>query len=172
MNRLIQERHNHSASCFMVKVFRRTQTVVSYLANETFDLAFFSTDVGHIFASIVGIEPDWCWEEKDLTNQKLLASLSAYTLPWNLQIWFSTILFSDTKAPLLHYFSLISNLKAGNVITTRQYMNYQTFNKLQFRPLPNSSFHSIHIDLTETSGGKTLCIFLFLMFRKASNIHL
>ena len=40
----------------------------------------------------------------------------------------------DTKAPLLRCFTFISNLKGGDIITTGQYMNYQTFSNLQFRP--------------------------------------
>ena len=54
----------------------------------------------------------------------------------------------DTKAPLLLCFPFISKLKAGDIITTGQYMNYQTFSNLQFRPLLKKSFHSIHIDLS------------------------
>ena len=55
-------------------------------------------------------------------------------------------------------------------------MNYQTFSNLQFRPLLKNSFHSIHIDLRDPSGGKIPFVFvgitrLVLMFRKASNIH-
>ena len=49
MNTLIQERHNHSEKCITVKVFRRTQKVEIYLANEGSALAFFSTDLRHIF---------------------------------------------------------------------------------------------------------------------------
>ena len=49
MNTLIQERHNHSENCVTVKVSRRTQKVEIYLANEGSGLAFFSTDLGHIF---------------------------------------------------------------------------------------------------------------------------
>ena len=37
-------------------------------------------------------------------------------------------------------------------------MNYQTFSNLQFRPLLKNSFHSIQIDLRDTSGKKTACI--------------
>ena len=54
MNILIPEGHNHRKSCIKVKVSRRTQKVEIYLANEGSGLAFFSTDLGHIFASIVG----------------------------------------------------------------------------------------------------------------------
>ena len=53
MNTLIQERHNHSEICITVKVSRRTQKVEIYLANEGSVLAFFSTDLGHIFGSKV-----------------------------------------------------------------------------------------------------------------------
>ena len=66
--------------------------------------------------------------------------------------------------------------KGGDIITTGQYMNYQTFSNLQFRPLLKNSFHSIHIDLRDTSGEKIPFVSvgitrLVLMFRKVSNIH-
>ena len=54
MNFLIHERHNHSKNCIKVKVTRITQKVEIYLAKEGFGLAFFSTDLGHIFGSIIG----------------------------------------------------------------------------------------------------------------------
>ena len=54
MNALIQERHNHIESCVTVKLSRRTQKVDIYLAKEGSGLAFFSTDLGHIFGSNVG----------------------------------------------------------------------------------------------------------------------
>ena len=55
-------------------------------------------------------------------------------------------------------------------------MNYQTISNLQFRPLLKSSFHSIQIDLRDTSGEKTPFVSvgitrLVLMFRKVSHIH-
>ena len=56
INILIQERHNHSENCIEVKVSRRTQKVEIYLANEANGLAFFGTDLGHIFGSNVGNE--------------------------------------------------------------------------------------------------------------------
>ena len=64
----------------------------------------------------------------------------------------------DTKAPLLRCFAFISKLKSGDVITTGQYMNYQTFSNLQFRRLLKNSFHSIHFDLRDTSGEKILFV--------------
>ena len=60
----------------------------------------------------------------------------------------------DTKAPLLRCSPFISKLKTGDIVTTGQYMNYQTFSNLQFRPLLKNSLHSIHIDLRDTSGEK------------------
>ena len=82
----------------------------------------------------------------------------------------------DTKAPLLRCFPFISKLKSGDIITTGQYMNYQTFSNLQFRPLLKNSFRSIHIDLRDTSGenipfASVGITRLLLMFRKASIIH-
>ena len=85
-------------------------------------------------------------------------------------------LVGDTKAPLLRCFPFISKLKGGHIITTGQYMNYQTFSNLQFRPLLKNSFHSIHIDLRDPSGKKIPFVSVgitrfVLMFRKAFNIH-
>ena len=56
MNTLIKERHNHSENCITVKKSRRAQKVEIYLAIERSGLAFFSTDLGHIFRSNVGNE--------------------------------------------------------------------------------------------------------------------
>ena len=56
MKNRIQERHNHSENCIKVEVSRRTQKVEIYLANEGSGLAFFRTDLGHIFGSNVGNE--------------------------------------------------------------------------------------------------------------------
>ena len=82
----------------------------------------------------------------------------------------------DTKATLLRCFPFISKLKGGDIKTTGHYMNHQTFSNLQFRPLVKNSFHSIHIDLRDTSGEKILFVSvgitrLVLMFRKVSIIH-
>ena len=53
MNTLIQEKNNQKEFCITVKVSRRTQKVVIILANDTFGLAFCSTDLGHIFRNNV-----------------------------------------------------------------------------------------------------------------------
>ena len=176
MNILIQERHNHSENCIKVKVSRRRQKVEIYLANEESSLAFFSTDLGHIFGSNVVNEfgvmlrrkrphnPDFAYDIVRMHSFMIYTNLIEY------------IIFGDTKTPLLRCFPFISKLKSGDIITTGQYMNYQTFNNLQFRPLLKNYFHSIHIDLRDRSGEKIIFVsvginLLVLMFRKASNIH-
>ena len=55
MNTLIQQRHNHSGNCITVKLSRRTHKAETYLANEGSDFELFSSDLGHIFGSNVGI---------------------------------------------------------------------------------------------------------------------
>ena len=85
-------------------------------------------------------------------------------------------IFGDLKAPLLRCFPLISKLKVGDIITTGQDMNYQTFSNLQFRPLLKSSFHTIQKELRDKSGEKIPFVSvgftrLNLLFRKGSKIH-
>ena len=175
MNTLIQERHNQSENCITVKVSRRTQKVDIYLANERSGFAFFSTDLVHIFGSNVenefgvifrGRGPHKSEKAYDIVR---MHSLMIYTDPIEYNI------LGHTKVPLLRCFSFISNLKSGDILTAGHYMNYQTFSKLQFRPLLKIFFQSIHIDLRDTSGEKIPFVYvgitrLVLMFRKASNI--
>ena len=131
---------------------------------------------GHIFGSNVGNEFGVMLRGKGQRKTQF-----AYDI---VRIHYLTIntdlirynIVGDTKPPLLRCFPFISKLKAGDNITTGQYMNYQTFSNLHFRPLLKNSFHSIHIDLRDTSGEKIPFVFvgitrLVLMFRKASNIH-
>ena len=73
-------------------------------------------------------------------------------------------------------FLFISKLKSGDITTTGQYMNYQTFSSLQFKPLLKNFFHKTHIDLRDTSGEKLPSVSvgitrLVLMFRKTSSLH-
>ena len=175
MNILIHERHNHSENCNTVKVSRSPQKVDIYLANEKSGLVFFRTDQGHIFGSNVGTEFGEMLRgkgphEPEFAYDVRMHSLMIYTdlIEYNI--------VGDTKAPLLCCFPFVSKLKAGDNITTGQYMNYQTFSNLQFRPLLKNFFHSNHIDLRDTSGEKihfvSVGITCFvLMFRKLSNIH-
>ena len=176
MNTLIQQRNNHHETCIAVKVSRKTQKVVILLANDSSGLAFCSTDLGHIFGNNVGNEfgvlmigkgphePEFAYDIVRIHSLMIYSDLVEHSI------------VGDTKAPLPRCFPFISKLKGGDIITTGQYMNYQTFNNLQFRPLLKNSFHSIHIDLKDTSGEKIPFVSvgitrLVLMFRKVSNIH-
>ena len=176
MNMLIQERNNHNETCITVKVSRRTQKVVIMLANDTSGLAFCSTGSGHIFGNNVGnqfgvlmigegsLEPKSAYDIVRIHSLMIYSDLVEYNIVGN------------TKAPLLRCFPFISKLKGRDIITTGQCMNYQTFSNLQFRPLLKNSFHSIHIDLRDTSGEKIPIVSrgitrLVSMFRKVSNIH-
>ena len=177
MTTLIQERNNHRDTCITIKVSRVTQKVKVYLANAESGLAIFRADLGHIFGGDVrnksgipmcGKEPH---EPTFAHNIVRIHSLMIYTdiVEYNI--------VGDTKAPLLRCFPFISKLKSGDLIITGQNMNYQTFSNLQFRRLLKNSFHSIHIDLRDTSGEKIPFVSvgitqLVLMFRKVSDIHL
>ena len=119
-NILIQERHNHSENCIKIKVSRRTHKVEIYLANEGSGLAFFSTDLGHIFGSNVGSEfgvmsrgkvphePEFAHDIVRIHSLMIYTDLIEYNI------------VGDTKAPLLRCFPVISKLKSGDVITTGQ----------------------------------------------------
>ena len=154
MNTLIQERNNHYETCITVKVPRRTQKVVNMLANDSSGLAFCSTDLGHLFSNNVGNhfvklmkrecpqESQFAYDIVSIHSMMIYSDLVEYNI------------VGDTKTPLLQRVPFISKLKGGDIITTGQYMNYQTFSDLQFRPLLKNSFHSLHIDLRDTSGQK------------------
>ena len=176
MNTFIQERNNHNETCITVKVSRRTQKVVNVLANESSGLAFCSTDLGHIFGNHVGNhfgvlmkgkgphEPQFAYDIVRIDSLMIYSDLVEYNI------------VGDTKVRLLRCFPFISKPKGGEIITTGQYVNYQTFSNLQFKPLLKNSFHSIHIDLRDTSGEKIPFVSvgitrLVLMFGKASNIY-
>lgn len=176
MNTLIQERNKHNEICITVKVSRRTQKVEISLITDSSSLVFMSTDLGNIFGGDVGDDRGILMQGLGPHKPKFaydivrIHSLMIYTdiVEYNV--------VGDTKAPLLRCFPFISKVKSGDVITTGQYMNYQTFSNLQFRRLLKNSFHSIHIDLRDTTGEKIPFVSvgitrLVLMFRKVSDIH-
>ena len=177
MNTLMQEKNNLRDTCITIKVSRVTQKVKVYLANGKSSLAIFSTDLGHIFGGDVGNysgilmrgkeqhEPTFAYDIVRIHSLRIYTEILEYNI------------VGDTKAPLFCCFPFISKLKSGDIITTGQHMNYQTFSNLQFRRLLKNSFHSIHIDLRDTSGEKFTFVLLgitrlVLMFRKVSDIHL
>ena len=176
MNRLIQETNNHNETCITVKDSRRMQKALNMLANDSSGLSFCITNLVDIFGNNVknhfGVlkkgkgphEPQFAYDIVRIHSLFIYSDLVEYNI------------VGDTKAPLLRCFPFISKLKGGDIITTGQYMNYQTFSNLQFRPLLKKCFHSIHIDLRDTSGEKIPFVSvgstrLVLMFRKVSSIH-
>ena len=133
---------------------RRTQKVKIYLANERSDLASFSTGLGHILGCNVGNEFGVMLRRRGPRKPEIAHD---DVLIHSLMIYLDLIEYNIAgiaKAPLLHCFLFISKLKAGGIITTGWYINYQTFSNLQFRPLLENFFHSIHSDLRDTSGEK------------------
>ena len=146
------------------------------LANDSSGLAFCSTDLAHIFGNNVGNEFEVLMVGKG-PHEPIFAH--DIVRIHSLMIYSDIVEYSNvghTKAPLLRCFPFISKLKGGDIITTGQYMNYQNFSNLQFTPLLKNSFHSIHINLRDTSGEKIPFVSvgstrLVLMFQKASNIH-
>ena len=155
---------------------RRKQKVEIHLASEKSALAFFSTDLGLIFGCNVGNE--FCVMLRGKGPHKREFAYEIVRIH-SLMIYADVIEYNivdDTMASLLRCFPFFSKLKAGDIITTGQNKNYHTYSNLQFRPLLKNLSHSIHIDLRDTSGEKIPYVSvditrLFLMFRKASNIH-
>ena len=152
MKTLIQEKNNHNENCIRVNLSRRTQKVVIRLANDTSGLALCSTDLGHFFGNNVGNEfgvlmirkgphePELAYDIVRIHSLMIHSDLAEYNI------------VGDTTAPLLRCFLFISKLRGGDIITTGQYMNYQIFSNLQFRPLLNKYFRSLHINLRDSSS--------------------
>ena len=151
-NTLIQERNNHRITGITIKVSRLTQKIKVFLANEESVLAMSSTDLKHIFGGDVrndlGIlmcgkgshEPIFAYDFVRIQSLMIYTDIVEYKI------------VGDTKAHLISCFPFISKLKSSDIITTGQYMNYQTSSIFQFRRLLKNSVHSIHIDLRGTSG--------------------
>ena len=176
MNSLIQDRKNHNTTCIGVKVDRRSQKVTFSVVNDKSSLVISSIDLGHIFGGDVrndrGIlmlgkgpyKPLFAYDIVRTHSLMIYTDIAEYNI------------VGDTTAPLLRCFTFISKVKSGDVITTGQYMNYRTFSNLQFRRLLKNSFHSVQIDLRDTSGEQTPFVSVgisrfVLMFRNVSDFH-
>ena len=175
MNSLIEEKHNHSENCIEVEVSRGTRKVEIYLTNEGSDLAFISTDMGHMFGSNVGNDFEVILKRKGPHKPEFAYDI-ARIHPHDIHRLDSLQCRPRHIGSFAALLSFSSKLKSGDLITAGQYMNYQTISNLQFRPLHKNSFHSDHIDLRDRSGEKIPFVSvgitrLVLMFRKASNIH-
>ena len=176
MNSLILNRNNHKTTCIGVKVDRRTQKVAFSLVNDESSLVLSSIDLGHIFGGDVRNDRRFLMLDKGPHTPLFAYDIVRIHL---LMIYTDIVeydIVGDTKAPFLRCFTFISKVKSGDVITTGQYMNYQTFSSLQFRRLLKNSFHSVQIDLRDASGEKFPFVSvgitrLLLMFRKVSDFH-
>ena len=144
---IIQERHNHCENCIIVKVSRRMQKDKIYLGNEGYGLVVSSTGLRQIFGSNVcydfgvilrGKGPHKPEFANDIVSLMVYTDLIEYKID------------GCTKDLLLHCFFFNSKLKAGNIITTGQYMSWQSFSDLQFRPLLKRSFRSLLVDSRDT----------------------
>lgn len=62
-------------------------------------------------------------------------------------------IIGNVKAPILRCFPFIPRIRNGDIELTH-YMNYKAFEKLQFRRVLKNSFHSIKIDLRDSTGEK------------------
>ena len=175
MNTLFQERHKHCGISITVKMSRGTQRTETYRVIDRYGLAFFCTDLEHVFVSKVGIEfvvmlrrkgphkPEIFYDLILIHSCVLYTDLIEYTL------------VADATAPLQRCFIFAPKLKAGDIISAGQYMNYQTFRKLQFRRLLKNSFHSFENDFRYTSDEKTIRICWYHSFcfdvQKSLNLH-
>ena len=177
MNTLRQERNNHRDTCITTKDSRVTQKIKVYLTNEESSLAIFSADLGHIFGGDVRKDSGILMSGK-VSHEPTFAY--DFVRTHSLMIYTDIVEYNfvgDTKALLLRCFPFLSMLNSGDIATTGQYMNYQTFSNLQFRRLLKNSFHSILIELRDTSDEKIPVVSvgitrLVLLFRKVSDIHL
>ena len=91
---------------------RRTQKNDIDLANDGSGLAFFSTDLGHIFGSKVGNEIGVMLREKGHHKPEFVYEIVRIH---SLMIYNDLIEYNivgDTKAPLLRCFPFISKLKS------------------------------------------------------------
>ena len=154
LNTIYQEIHNHTEISIAVKVSRRTQKVEIHLAYERSGLASFSSDLGYIFGSNVGNDFRVLLKRKRPHKPVFAYDIVRIHFFNIYTAWIEYKIDADTKAPLLRYFLFISKLKSGDILSTGHYMNYQTFSKLQFRPLLKIFFHIIHQDLKDTSVDK------------------
>ncbi len=60
-------------------------------------------------------------------------------------------IIGDTRAPVLRCFPFTPSLKHDRILTTH-YMNYQSFDKLQFKKIEKKNFHTITIKLRDHTG--------------------
>ena len=136
-------------------------------------------DLEHILESFVDIEFGVKLRVKEFHKPEVAFNINAIH---------SSIIYTDLieykivgntmtlMTSLLGCFPFVWKPEVRDPITTGQYMNYQTFGNLQFRPLLKCSVHIIHINLRNTSGENIPFVSVdntrfVLMFRMFSIIH-
>ena len=130
MNNLIQERHNHSENCIKTILYRKRLKIEIYLEKERFGLTFFITELGNNLGSKVANEFGVTLREKRPHKKEVAHDIvGTQSLMIHRDLVEENIV-GDTKAPLLFRFPSIFQTKAGDIITTCVYMNYQTFSNL------------------------------------------
>ena len=83
--------------------------------------------------------------------------MSSSTLFWYTQTWLSNILLA-TQSLSGRLLSFFSKLKAGDIIATGQYMNYQNLSNIKLRPLLENFSHSFTLTW-ETRAAKKPFVF-------------
>lgn len=166
---LIAMKHVAAEVDFSWKINGRDQKVEITLPSNESKLNIISPDLAHILGFplsflVMGVGPHRSIYPVDILR---VHSLMIYTDIIEYGI------IGDTKAPLLRCFPFITKLR-NSEIQSMQYMNYRTFEKLQFKKLMMNSFHSIGITIRDHTGevipfvsvGYTR---LTLLFRKISS---
>ena len=101
MNTPIQERNNHNEICITVKVSSRSQKVAIIHANDTYGLAFCSTDLGHIFGNKVGNQIGVLMKGKGPHEPQIAYDIVRIHSLMNYSNLVEYSIVGDTKAPLL-----------------------------------------------------------------------
>ena len=171
MNNKIRERPGAQVfeyNGIYVSVDKITQKVAVHLPESQSVFIIQSADLSHIFG---------CDSEQNQTGV-IMKRKGPHHPQYSYDIIriHSLMIYSDSKTPLLRCIPFISKVKSGDIISTGQYINYQSFTNLQFKKLLKNSFHSIKIELRDSTGEKipfvsvgiTRVVFLF---RKISNNH-
>ena len=124
-----------------VSVDKITQKVAIHLPEDQSVFIIQSADLSHIFGCdleqnqtgviMKGKGPHYPQYSYDIIR---IHSLMIYSdiIEYNI--------VGDTKTPLLRCIPLISKVKNGDIISTGQYMNYQSFTNLQFKKLIKKLF--------------------------------
>ena len=97
MNILNQERRNHSKNCIKVKVLEERKKLRFTLQMKNPVLHSLARIWDTISEVSLVMNLEYCWKEKDFTNQNFLTTLLTYTLSWYTPAWLSTISFATRK---------------------------------------------------------------------------